>query len=255
MSQTEEQLIHKYSGLVRSQALRLFARLPANVELDDLMQVGLIGLLDAIRRYQEQDNAQFETYAITRIRGAMLDELRSQDWLSRNARQKARLIESTIQKLRHQLGREPFEEELAKALQLSLDEYRKMLQEVSGTQVVHAEDLFRHHQEKGADPLEVLGATQIKVSQQLRQPEQQLQTQALRQCLIEAIEQLPEREQLLLSLQFEQDLNQKEIAVVMEVSEGRISQLRSQAISRIRAYLKANHWEQQSEDIDLETLF
>lgn len=254
MQQNEEKLIRQHMGLVRSQALRLLARLPASIELDDLMQAGLMGLLDAVRRYTKQADAQFETYAITRIRGAMLDELRSQDWLSRSARSKARRLEQAMQSLRHELGREPNEQEIAKKLALSVDEYHELLDEVSGTQIVHVEDLFRQNPEAGADPLEVVAGADQSVSHSLQQPELQLTAQALRKCLIEAIKNLPEREQLLLSLQFEHDLNQKEIAQVMEVSEGRISQLRSQAISRIRAYLHTHHWAQKPQGVDIEAL-
>lgn len=254
MPQNEDKLIRQHMGLVRSQALRLLARLPSNIDLDDLMQAGLMGLLDAVRRYAEQAGAQFETYAITRIRGAMLDELRRQDWLSRGTRVKARQIEQAIHNLRQAHGREPTEAELADELDLSLDEYHKLLEEASGTQVVHMGDLFGKHPDAGEDPLEVIAAEQHLVSYDLRQPQEKLVTQELRQCLVSAIKNLPEREQLLLSLLFEHDLNQKEIAAVMEVSEGRVSQLRSQAISRIRAYLREHHWGNRPEEIDIETL-
>lgn len=254
MSHKENELIQKHMGLVRRQALRMLARVPPSVSLDDLMQAGLIGLLSAIRLYQEQADAQFETYAVTRIRGALLDELRNEDWLSRRARSKARQIESTMSDLRHTLGREPNESELANALGLSLSDYQQMLHDVSGTQVVHLGDMFRHTDHAGADPLDVLSTDQVAPSYALRTPQEHLTTQALRQCLIEAIKSLPEREQLLLSLQFEHDLNQKEIAAVMEVSEGRISQLRSQAISRIRSYLQTHHWERIPQEVDIETL-
>lgn len=255
MSHNEDKLIRQHMGLVRSQALRMLARLPASVSLDDLMQAGLIGLLDSIRRYTEQPDAKFETYAISCIRGAMLDELRRQDWLSRSIRHKARQIEEAIHRLRQTQGREPTEHELAQALDVSLPEYHKMLYEAGGTQVVHMADLYRHSTEDQDVFLEVNAQPSASVSHALRQPHELLATQELRQCLIEAIKNLPEREQLLLSLQFEHDLNQKEIAAVMEVSEGRISQLRSQAISRIRAYLRAHHWEQRPEEFDIETLF
>src|SRR5690625_2000308 len=254
MSHTEDKLIREHMGLVRSQALRLLARLPANIELDDLMQAGLMGLLDAVRRYTEQADAQFETYAITRIRGAMLDELRSEDWLSRGARAKARRLDQAMHTLRQRFGREPLEDELATELDMSIDDYHKMLEEVSGTQIVHMGDIFRQNPDAGSDPLEVLSSAEGPSSHALLRPEQQLTAQSLRKCLIDAIKNLPEREQLLLSLQFEHDLNQKEIAVVMEVSEGRISQLRSQAIGRIRTYLQDNHWGDRPQDIDLEAL-
>ncbi len=245
MAISEDQLIKQHLPLVRRAALQLIARLPANVQLDDLMQAGMMGLLDAVRRYQQMEQAQFETYAQTRIRGAMLDELRAQDWLPRTVRGKARQIETAMQQLNHQLLRAPTEAEIAQALELDIGDYHAMLDEAHGVQVVHYEDLrggqdaggvLDFEQEGGANPLS------------------QLFVKHLRQALIQAIENLPERERLLLSLQFEHDLNQKEISLAMGVSEGRVSQLRSQAIARIRAELGENDWTQSAGEDILEKL-
>lgn len=241
MTASENALIEKYAPLVRRQALLLVSRLPSSVELDDLIQAGMIGLLDAVRRYQVMVEAQFETYAVTRIRGAMVDELRSQDWLPRSVRTKARQIDNAVTLLRQQLMREPLESEIAEQLGLEIEQYYQLLEEASGVQVLHYEDLARREEGVG-DALEFLSGGG-KPSSPLENPLQQLESQALRGALIDAIDQLPEREKLLLSLQFEQDLNQKEIAMVMEVTEGRVSQLRSQAIARIRAALSREQWE------------
>ncbi|MGG4775068.1 RNA polymerase sigma factor FliA [Alcaligenaceae bacterium 429] len=241
MTASENALIEKYAPLVRRQALLLVSRLPSSVELDDLIQAGMIGLLDAVRRYQVMVEAQFETYAVTRIRGAMVDELRSQDWLPRSVRTKARQIDNAVTALRQQLMREPLESEIAEQLDLTIDQYYQLLEEASGVQVLHYEDLARREEGTG-DALEFLSGG-AKPSSPLENPLLQLESQALRGALISAIDQLPEREKLLLSLQFEQDLNQKEIAMVMEVTEGRVSQLRSQAIARIRAALSREQWE------------
>lgn len=241
MTASENALIEKYAPLVRRQALLLVSRLPSSVELDDLIQAGMIGLLDAVRRYQVMVDAQFETYAVTRIRGAMVDELRSQDWLPRSVRTKARQIDNAVTLLRQQLMREPLESEIAEQLDLTIEQYYQLLEEASGVQVLHYEDLARREEGAG-DALEFLSGG-AKPSSPLENPLLQLESQALRGALISAIDQLPEREKLLLSLQFEQDLNQKEIAMVMEVTEGRVSQLRSQAIARIRAALSREQWE------------
>ncbi len=241
MTASENALIEKYAPLVRRQALLLVSRLPSSVELDDLIQAGMIGLLDAVRRYQVMVEAQFETYAVTRIRGAMVDELRSQDWLPRSVRTKARQIDNAVTLLRQQLMREPLESEIAEQLGLTIEQYYQLLEEASGVQVLHYEDLARREEGAG-DALEFLSGG-AKPSSPLENPLLQLESQALRGALISAIDQLPEREKLLLSLQFEQDLNQKEIAMVMEVTEGRVSQLRSQAIARIRAALSREQWE------------
>lgn len=238
----EGQLISRYAPLVRRQALAMMARLPASVELDDLLQAGMMGLLDAARRYRKQADAQFETYAMSRIRGAMIDELRSQDWLPRSVRSKARSIEKAIQVLQHRLLRAPGESEIAAELGLDLEEYQALLEDAHGVQVLMAEDIVRYR-----DSPERESFFDSSAHDELS-PLDQLVQAGLRTALVRAIKELPEREQLLLSLQFEQDLNQKEIAAVMQVSEGRVSQLRSQAVARIRAWLENNSWEPEAGD-------
>jgi len=242
MSASEDQIVKQHLPLVRRLALQLLARLPANVQLDDLIQVGMMGLLDAVRRYQQMEQAQFETYAQTRIRGAMLDELRTQDWLPRVVRGKARQLESTIQRLSHQLLRPPSESEIATELALELPQYHAMLDQAHGMQIVHVEDL-RHEPDSPEMDLPQQGSA--------ADPLALLHNQRLRGRLIELIEGLPERERLLLALQFDQDLSQKEISLVMEISEGRVSQLRTQAIARIRAALACEDW---LEDVDSDLL-
>lgn len=241
MSLSEDALVGQYAPLVRRQALQLLARLPSNVELDDLIQAGMMGLLDAIRRYEAMADAQFETYAITRIRGSMLDELRSQDWLSRSVRAKARQIETAIHTLRQRLMRQPTEQEVATEMELELDEYQLLLEDASGVQVIHYEDLGRYSEDGQGDALDFLSA--IDEPGEAGNPLNHLISNDLRVALIEAIDALPEREKLLFALQFQEDLNQKEIAAVMEITEGRVSQLRSQAIARIRVHLKAANWQ------------
>lgn len=237
MSLTEDQLIAQHAPLVRRLALQLVSRLPANVELDDLMQAGMMGLLDAVRRYESQAEAKFETYATTRIRGAMLDELRSQDWLSRSARSKAREIETAVINVQQRELRAATEQEIADELGVSLDDYHAMLDDANGVQLVHYEDFTT---DEDRDALSrVVAVDNDEPAQHQENPLNLLMSQNLHQAVVQAIEALPEREKLLLSLQFEHDLNQKEIAAVMGVTEGRISQLRSQAVARIRAKLKA----------------
>lgn len=245
-SANESQLIEEHVGLVRRIGLQLVARLPANVELDDLLQAGMMGLLDAIRRYQPSDDARFETYASTRIRGAMLDELRSQDWLPRSVRSSARQIEAAIQQLQDRLLRQPSEAEIAQELDLSLDDYQALLASSHGMQVLHYEDFLRQNEGKAGS--EAIPAVQSMRQQIHDDPIHQLLAQGLRELLVDAISELPERERLLLSLQFEEDLNQKEIGAVMGISEGRVSQLRSQAIARIRAYIAAQSWAVTAQD-------
>lgn len=236
MHPTEDALIAQYAPLVRRLALQLAARLPSNVELDDLMQAGMMGLLDAVRRYEQQDDAKFETYATTRVRGAMLDELRSQDWLSRGARSKARDIEAAVRRVQQRELRAASEQEIAEELGVSLDEYYVMLDDASGVQLVHYEDLSS---DSNSEVLDRVAMVDEDVVRHQENPLNLLMSHNLHAAVVKAIDALPEREKLLLSLQFEHDLNQKEIAAVMGVTEGRISQLRSQAVTRIRAALKS----------------
>jgi RNA polymerase sigma factor FliA len=202
------------------------ARLTASVQVEDLVQNGMIGLLDALARYEDHFGAQFETYATQRIRGAMLDGLRENDWLPRNLRRDMRRIESCIQVLEHENGRAPSEGELAEALGMSLAEYQKTLQEARGHQILYLEDfaleegddfLERHIGDSDNDPLRVL------------------EDSNLRQLLVQAIAALPEREKLMMALYYEQDLNLREIGEVMGVTESRVCQLHSQAVARLRA--------------------
>ena len=205
------------------------ARLPASVEVDDLIQVGLIGLMDAIERFDGTQGAQFESYATQRIRGSMLDDLREADWLPRHIRQKSRQIESAIHRLTQRLGRQPNEQEISSEMGLSLDDYQGMLGNVKGSQLLYYEDftdeessdfLERYLVDDASDPLSLL------------------EDEGFRKGLIEAIEDLPERERNLMGMYYEQDMNLKEIGAVMGVSESRVCQLHSQAVGRLRSKMK-----------------
>ncbi|OZI60285.1 RNA polymerase sigma factor FliA [Bordetella genomosp. 11] len=245
MSPSEDRLA-EYAPLVRKLALQLLARLPASVELDDLIQAGMIGLLDAARRYQEVADAQFETYATARIRGAMLDELRNQDWLPRSVRSKAKRIDQAVAQLTQQLMRPPSEAEIAAHLDLPLAEYHQLLYDAQGAQIVHYEDFGS---ENGADARDGDWAAGAAESGTCANPLDSLLASDFRQALAQAIDALPDREKLLLSLCYEQGLNLKEVGAVMGVTEARICQLRSQAMSRLRAKLKDGAWQQLPDDV------
>ena len=246
MSKSEATLIAQYAPLVRRQALHMLARLPASVELDDLLQAGMMGLLDAIRRYQQMADAQFETYAITRIRGSMLDELRSQDWMPRSVRSKSRQIETAVAQLRQRLMGEPTDQDIADELQLSLDDYYTLLEDAAGVQIVSYEDLANRGDDKGGDALDYLQSEEETPDN----PLELLMSKELRQVLIQALDILPEREKLLFALQFQEDLNQKEIAAVMDITEGRVSQ----AIARIRSLLKTLNLHQRPDHLQDQTI-
>jgi len=227
--QDSNALLKQYSPLVRRLAHQMIAKLPANVELDDLIQVGMIGLNDALSRFDVNQGVQFETFATQRIRGAMLDELRGGDWMSRGDRRHQRAIESAVHKLEQKLQRAPSESEIADEMKMGLADYQELLGKVRGTQLFYLEDLSgddgddfldRHVSDEGANPLAML------------------QDQRMREALVDAIGKLPEREQHVMSMYYEHDMNLKEIAAVLGVTESRICQLHSQSIARLRSKLR-----------------
>lgn len=226
-------LIRQHAPLVRRIAQHMIAKLPPNVELDDLIQVGMIGLADALSRYEASQGVQFDTFASQRIRGAMLDELRENDWMSRSSRKGQKDIERAIHKLEQELGRTPKESEIAVSMDMALDEYQSMLAKVRGTQLIYLEDitpgeedsesfLDRYVADPEADPLAVL------------------RDERMRKALVTAIESLPEREQYVMSMYYEHEMNLKEIAAVLEVTESRVCQLHSQAIARLRTKMRSH---------------
>jgi RNA polymerase sigma factor for flagellar operon FliA len=225
-----ESRLREFAPLVRKMAHHLATRLPASVQIDDIIQAGLIGLMDAANRFEEAQGNRFETYATQRIRGAMLDELRQNDWLPRSMRRSLREIEKAIHTLEQRLGRAPTEPEVAREMNLTLPEYQSQLQDAKGYQLLHIDDfnegsdenyLERHLPDERDDPLAKLSDSRFRAA------------------LVKAIEHLPEREKLLMGLYYEQELNFKEIAAVLEVSESRVCQLHAQAVARLRAKLKS----------------
>ena len=229
----KQQHLEKFAPLVKRIAHHMMSRLPGSVEADDLIQVGMMGLMEALNRYEEMPGAQFETYAQQRIRGAMLDELRQLDWLPRGARRNMRQIEAAVNALQQRLGRSPTEKEIAGELRVSIEGYHQMLLDARGAQLVHYEDftdsddddfLERNCAATGADPLA------------------SLLDGDLRHALIGAIDGLPEREKTLMGLYYEQEMNFKEIGAILGVSESRICQIHSQAIARLRSVLKEVAW-------------
>lgn len=230
----KDQLLNQHAVLVKKLAYQLKAKLPPSVELDDLIQAGMMGLLDAVNRYEDTHGAQFETYAAQRIRGAMLDELRSSDWLPRSVRKNMRDVENAISQLEQQLGQPPTEGEVAKKLNLTLSDYHEMLGECGGHQLVYYEDF--HDADSGEHFLDRFQTDNSN------DPIKGLLLGDFRDALIAAINSLPEREKILLGLYYEQELNLKEIGAVMNVSESRVCQLHSQAVARLRAHLREKSW-------------
>jgi RNA polymerase sigma factor for flagellar operon FliA len=225
----QNKLVEQMAPLVKRIAYHFMARLPASVQVDDLIQAGLLGLLDAAKNFDDTQGAQFETYAIQRIRGSILDELRGADWLPRNVRKNLRRIEAAINSLEQQFGRPPREQELAEVLGVPLDEYQHMLLESRGYQLLHYEDF---QESEDSDFFDVF------VSQNQIGPLDVLEDQRFRRALVQAISVLPEREKIVMGLYYEQEMNLKEIGEVLGVSESRVCQLHSQAVARLRSRLR-----------------
>ena len=219
-------LVERFAPLVTRIARQLAAKLPASVELDDIVQAGMIGLMDAARRYKADQGAQFETFATQRVRGAMLDEVRQNDWAPRTVRRTQRVLDAAIHAVEQRLGRAATEREIARELDVSLADYRAMLVEARGGQIVSFDEIEENAEGE---------AVARHRSDESQEPHARLEERRFREALVSAIGELPEREQQLMGLYYEQDLNFREIAAVLGVTESRICQMHTQAVARLRA--------------------
>lgn len=224
--------VQRFLPLVKRLAGQLMARLPASVEADDMVQAGLIGLMDAVNRFEEGQGVRFEAYAAQRIRGAMLDELRAGDWLPRSLRRNQREIERTVSALEQSLKRVPFAREIADALQLSVPEYHELLNETSSYQLVYFEDFA------GPDELPHEALLEQHCPDDHDNPMHLLHDRHFREALVDAVNSLPDRERRLMHMYYEGQQNFREIAVTLGVTESRVCQLRTQAITRLRGKMK-----------------
>ncbi|EDL55032.1 MULTISPECIES: RNA polymerase sigma factor FliA [Vibrio] len=223
----QQAFLEKYSVLVKRIAHHLIGRLPPNVLVEDLIQAGMIGLIEAQKNYDGSKGASFETYAGIRIRGAMLDDIRRGDWVPRSVHKHSRDISQAISVLEVELNRDPTDSEVANYLGLSLAQYHKALTDINCSKLVGIEDL---------------GVSEDSVSvsdEEDNTPFQGVADDAFREALIESIKSLPEREALTLSLYYDEELNLKEIGEVLGVSESRVSQILSQSMQRLRTKLSA----------------
>lgn len=218
----------EYAQLVKRIAYQLTARLPASVQVEDLIQAGMIGLMEAMSNYDEAQGAQFETYASQRIRGAMLDELRGIDWAPRSVRKTARGIEHAVSVLEQRLGYAPGERQIAEHLGMSLEEYQQLLADVRGHQIMYYEDFH----DAAGDSAEFDQADDRPGQLQM------LLDEGLHTALVRGIGELPEREKQVMAMYYQEELNLKEIGTVLNVSESRVCQLHSQAVVRLRSKMK-----------------
>jgi RNA polymerase sigma factor FliA len=234
LSVTErDELILQYAPWVKFIALRMASKLPAHIQAEDLISAGIIGLIDALDKFNPAREVQFKTYAQIRIQGAMKDELRALDWASRSMRQKVKRLEHAYATLEQEFGRPPSSEEVANSLGIKMDEFEEMLDDVKGTALVSLEELGQGPaSEDKSSLLEAL------LTRQDQDPLEMLNLQDLKKALTLAIAELPEKERLVLSLYYFEELTMKEVGNVLNLTESRISQLHTQAVLRLRGKLK-----------------
>lgn len=227
-----DSIIKQYAPLVKYVAGKVSVGMPASVDFDDLVGFGVFGLLDAIEKYDPDKHVKFKTYAVTRIRGSIFDELRSIDWVPRSVRQKTREIDEAVQKLEASLGRSATDKEVAKELNMETEDYNKALLKISGTSMLSLNDVWY----SGDDNDKISIQDSIESPGSLR-PDSIAEREEIKRVIVESISELPEKEKKVLVLYYYEDLTLKEIGSVLEVTESRVSQLHTKAIMRLRTKL------------------
>jgi RNA polymerase sigma factor FliA len=230
-----ERLVVAYSPLVKFVAGRTGARLPSHVEQADLISYGMIGLIESLDRFEPSRQIRFETFAMQRIRGAIIDELRSLDWVPRSVRARARAIEEVNSKLEHELGRVPTDAELSSRLEISEEELQESLIQISNSSILALEELWMTPDSSG-DKVSLLDTIE---DERAPDPQAALDTSELKDRLQEAVQDLPERETLVVALYYFENLTLREIGEVLGVTESRVSQLHSKAVLRLRSKLRS----------------
>lgn len=228
----EEDIVKNYLPLVKTVVGRLAMTLPPHVDLEDLYSSGLVGLLNAIRKYDPTSKASFESYARVRIRGSVIDELRRLDWVPRSLHSKARKVKTAMMKLEQEMGRTPTDAEMAKELEISIDEYLNLLTEIKPASFISIDSVSSSEEGEGASFAESVA------DERLESPEDGASRRELAQLIADQLEQLPEMQRKVLALYYFEDLRLREIAEVFGLTESRICQIHAQAITSIKSYLK-----------------
>ena len=233
-TENREEVIIRYSPMIKYVANRIAMRLPPHIEVDDLISVGVLGLMDAITKYDSSRGAKFKTYAEFRVRGAILDELRSLDWVPRSIRQKASAVEKVVRSLESKLKRLPEDEEVAKEMDMSLGQFYRTLDETKSVPVFSLEDLGIA--KESGEQQSLLDCIAGKAD---ADPQTQIRLVELKEIIAKAIDNLPEKERLMVSLYYYEELTMKEIGAVLDITESRVSQIHSKAVLHLRTKLKA----------------
>ncbi|EQC47220.1 FliA/WhiG family RNA polymerase sigma factor [Bacteriovorax sp. Seq25_V] len=228
----KDEIVVEYAPLIKYIAQKIASRLPANIELDDLISCGVIGLMDAIEKFDPSRDNKFKTYAEFRIRGAILDELRAQDWVPRSIREKAKVIDRAYSKLEAELGRPATDEEMCAELEMSKEDFHDMLNKAKSVSILNIDDSATFNRN---DKRTMAGMNE---DSKHVNPFTAVANKNFRDKIKEGISQLPEKQRLVLSLYYYEDLNLKEIGQVLDVTESRVSQLHTQAVSKLKAKLQ-----------------
>ncbi len=229
---TKDEIIIEYAPLIKYIAQKIASRLPSNIELDDLISCGVIGLMDAIEKFDPSRDNKFKTYAEFRVRGAILDELRAQDWVPRSIREKAKMIERSYAKLESELGRPATDEEMCKELGVNQEEFHDLLNKAKSVSLLNIDDSATFNR---GDKKLIAG---LMEDSRAANPFTAVSYKNSRDKIKEGIQSLPEKQRLVLSLYYYEDLNLKEIGQVLDVTESRVSQLHTQAIMKLKMKLK-----------------
>ncbi len=230
-SEQKDKLIMEYAPLIKFIAQKIAVRLPSNIELDDLISSGVIGLMDAIEKYDPTRDNKFKTYAEFRIRGSILDELRAQDWVPRSIRDKSKMLDRTLVKMEAEKGRTPTDREVADRLGMTIEGFFGLVNQVRPVSVLSIDDSTTFSNVDKKSILNLLEGCKLS------NPLNQLNLKSVKEIVTTSIEELPERQRIVLSLYYYEDLNLKEIGCILRVTESRVSQLHAQAIVRLRAKL------------------